>query len=108
MNVEGKDIALNEEGYLVSSDDWNKDVAQALAAKDYCVLTDEHWLIIHYLRDFYFEYDHSPAMRILIKSLKEVLGEDKANSQYLYDLFPYGPAKQATKYAGLPKPKHCI
>lgn len=108
MLVEGNVIELTEQGYLVDASQWSPAVANALAEKDACVLAEEHWLILHYLRDFYKEYEHSPAMRILIKSLKEVLGEEKSSSQYLYTLFPYGPAKQATKYAGLPKPKHCI
>lgn len=108
MQVDGNIIELTEEGYLVDASQWSPAVAHALAHNDACSLKDEHWLILHYLRDFYQDYAHSPAMRILIKSLKEVLGEEKANSQYLYTLFPYGPAKQATKYAGLPKPKHCI
>jgi tRNA 2-thiouridine synthesizing protein E len=45
---------------------------------------------------------------VLTKSMGKTLGADKGNSAYLYELFPYGPAKQACKIAGLPKPTGCI
>ena len=45
---------------------------------------------------------------MLTKAIGKKLGKDKGNSKYLYELFPYGPAKQACKYAGLPKPTGCV
>jgi tRNA 2-thiouridine synthesizing protein E len=59
-------------------------------------------------RNYYEEYQIAPAVRVLIKAIKKSLGPDKGNSKYLYELFPYGPAKQACKIAGLPKPTGCI
>jgi TusE/DsrC/DsvC family sulfur relay protein len=47
-------------------------------------------------------------MRLLTKVLAARLGKEKASSLYLYQLFPDGPAKQACRYAGLPKPISCI
>lgn len=106
--VEGITIATDEEGFLVNKDDWNESVCEFIAQQDRCELRPEHWQVIHFLREFHQDFDHSPAMRVLIKALKSVFDEDKANSAFLYELFPYGPAKQASKYAGLPKPAHCI
>ena len=60
------------------------------------------------MRAFYVEFNTSPAIRALIKALQREIGGDKINSRYLYRLFPDGPAKQATKIAGLPKPARCI
>jgi tRNA 2-thiouridine synthesizing protein E len=64
--------------------------------------------VINFVRSFYLTYNTSPAIRALTKAMKEEFGPEKANSRYLYRLFPDGPAKQATKYAGLPKPARCI
>ena len=65
------------------------------------MLTPAHWEVINFVRDFYLEYKTSPAIRVLVKSHWPALGPDKGNSKYLYTLFLIGPAKQATKIAGL-------
>ena len=67
-----------------------------------------HWEVINFLREYYEEYQIAPAVRVLTKQIGKKLGKDKGNSNYLYELFPYGPAKQACKYAGLPKPTGCV
>ena len=79
-----------------------------IAKQENITLTDEHWLIVHFVRDFYQEFNTSPAIRMLVKAVTKAFGEEKGNSRYLYRLFPDGPAKQATKIAGLPKPVKCI
>ena len=73
-----------------------------------CELTENHWEVINFLRSYYEEYQIAPAVRVLTKAIGKKLGKDKGNSKYLYELFPYGPAKQACKYAGLPKPTGCV
>jgi tRNA 2-thiouridine synthesizing protein E len=60
------------------------------------------------VRAFYLEYNTSPAVRMLVKAMAQKYGEEKGNSRYLFRLFPEGPAKQATKIAGLPKPAKCL
>ena len=106
--VKDKDVSVDEEGYLVNLADWNEDVANAMAADDSIVLTDNHWEVINFLREYYAEYQVAPAIRVLTKAIGKKLGPEKGNSKYLYELFPYGPAKQACRYAGLPKPTGCI
>ena len=64
--------------------------------------------IINFLREYYEEYQIAPAVRVLTKAVGKKLGKDKGNSKYLYELFPYGPGKQACKFAGLPKPTGCV
>ena len=108
IEVEGKTIETDEEGYLANLNDWTPEVAEALAAADGETLTDNHWEVINFLRDYYEEYQIAPAVRVLTKAIGKKLGKDKGNSKYLYELFPYGPAKQACKYAGLPKPTGCV
>jgi len=101
-------IALDKEGYLQHLSDWDETVAEALAQRDQIELTPAHWEIIHLLRDFHQRFEHSPPMRILVKSVKQTLGDDKGNSIYLMRLFPGSPAKLAARIAGLPRPTHCL
>jgi tRNA 2-thiouridine synthesizing protein E len=108
IEVSGKSYETDEEGYLVNRTDWNEDVAKAMAKADNCDLTQNHWEVINFLREYYEEYQIAPAVRVLTKAIGKKLGADKGNSKYLYELFPYGPAKQACKYAGLPKPTGCV
>ncbi len=108
LNVADKTILTDEDGYLVELADWTDDVAKAMARTDHCELTSAHWEVIHFLREYYNEYQIAPAVRVLTKAIGKKLGPDKGNSKYLYELFPYGPAKQACRYAGLPKPTGCV
>ncbi|WP_286272910.1 TusE/DsrC/DsvC family sulfur relay protein [Thalassotalea hakodatensis] len=110
MTIEfnGKAIDLDKQGYLLNVHDWNENIASQLAIKDGVTLSENHWEVIRFVREFYLTYNTSPAIRALTKAMKIEFGEEKANSRYLYRLFPDGPAKQATKYAGLPKPARCI
>ena len=64
--------------------------------------------MINFLREYYGEYQVAPAIRILVKAIGRTMGKDKGNTRYLYQLFPFGPAKQACRYAGLPRPTGCI
>ncbi len=108
IEVNGKTVELDEEGYLVNLSDWSKEAAQMLADQDNLKLTDSHWEVITFLRDYYDEYQIAPAVRVLTKAISKKLGPDKGSSKYLYELFPYGPAKQACRFAGLPKPTGCV
>ena len=108
LEVNGKVLDTDEDGYLANMEDWSREVALTMAAVDECELTDSHWEVINFLREYYEEYQIAPAVRVLTKSIGKKLGKDKGNSKYLYELFPYGPAKQACRYAGLPKPTGCV
>jgi TusE/DsrC/DsvC family sulfur relay protein len=108
VNIAGKDIEVDEEGYLTNLADWNRDVADYLAKEEKVDMTDAHWEVIDFLREYYEEYQIAPAIRVLTKAIGKKLGPDKGNNKYLYELFPYGPAKQACKIGGLPKPTGCI
>ena len=101
-------IATDKQGYLLDFTQWNEDVAVLLASTDKIELLEAHWEVIRFVREFYLTYNTSPAIRALTKAMKAEFGEEKASSRYLYRLFKEGPAKQATKYAGLPKPARCI
>ncbi|GAB4167501.1 MAG: TusE/DsrC/DsvC family sulfur relay protein [Rhodocyclaceae bacterium] len=108
IEVGGKSIETDEEGYLVSLSDWSEDVAKAIAKAENIEMNENHWEVVNFLRDYYNEFQIAPAVRVLTKAIGKKLGPEKGNSQYLYELFPYGPAKQACKIAGLPKPTGCV
>ena len=102
------DTAFDREGFLRSLEDWTPEVAEQIAAREQLVLSDAHWEVIRLLRDYYREFDSSPAMRPLVKYCALKLGADKGRSIYLLSLFPGSPAKLGSKLAGLPKPDNCL
>ncbi|MBF7731443.1 TusE/DsrC/DsvC family sulfur relay protein [Pseudomonas sp. N040] len=104
----GKTVALDKDGYLLDLQDWSPAVANALAARESMELSEAHWEILRLLRDFYAEFQLSPATRPLIKYAAAKLGADKGNSLRLNLLFKGTPAKLAAKLAGLPKPTNCL
>lgn len=106
--VEGQSIAVDKEGFLLKLSDWSAAAAQALANNEGIALSPEHWEVLHALRDFYTEFQLSPATRPLIKYCALKLGPEKGNSQHLNRLFNGRPAKLAAKLAGLPKPTNCL
>ncbi|MDH5391809.1 MAG: TusE/DsrC/DsvC family sulfur relay protein [Gammaproteobacteria bacterium] len=108
IEFEGKSYEVDEEGYLLDLNQWVPGLADIMAKDEDAVLTDAHWEVINFLREYYEEYQIAPAVRVLTKAIGKKLGKDKGNSKYLYELFPYGPGKQACKYAGLPKPTGCV
>ncbi|MEB7538864.1 TusE/DsrC/DsvC family sulfur relay protein [Pantoea anthophila] len=108
MNFNGNEIAVDAEGYLKNPSDWCAALAERIAAQEGLTLTDAHWEVVHFVRAFYLEFNTSPAVRMLVKAMAKKYGEEKGNSRYLFRLFPDGPAKQATKIAGLPKPAKCL
>ncbi|MEE9157093.1 MAG: TusE/DsrC/DsvC family sulfur relay protein [Gammaproteobacteria bacterium] len=108
VEAHGRIIETDPEGFLVDLDEWDEQVANAMAAMDDIQLHDAHWEIIRFMRDYYEEFKIIPIMRILAKAICSRLDEEKGSSRYLYSLFPEGPVRQASRYAGLPKPPSCI
>jgi tRNA 2-thiouridine synthesizing protein E len=95
-------IEVDEDGFIVDPNQWNEDVAKALATTEGIdELTDEHWSVMNYLRDYYQKFGVAPMIRKLCKETGFPLKK-------IYDLFPSGPAKGACKLAGLPKPTGCV
>ena len=104
----GASIEHDEEGFITDISLWSKELAGLIAADENIEMSDDHWEVVNFLRNYYEEYQIAPAVRVLTKAIKKSLGPEKGNSGYLYQLFPYGPAKQACKIAGLPKPTGCV
>jgi len=102
IDVKGKPIEVDEDGFLVDPDVWNQDIVEAFAKlEDVPELTEDHWKVINYLRDYYKQFGIAPMIRKLCKDTGFPLKQ-------IYDMFPTGPAKGACKLAGLPKPTGCV
>jgi TusE/DsrC/DsvC family sulfur relay protein len=99
--VQGETLECDDLGYLLEAD-YRDEVAQAIAAADGIDLSEAHWEVIRFLRSEFQEHGTSPNFRNMLKGFQEIRPE--ADSKYLYDLFPMGPAKQGAKIAGLPQP----
>ena len=104
----GTVVETDEEGYITDISLWTRELAEFIAKDENIDMSDDHWEVVNFLREYYDEYQIAPAVRVLTKAIGKRLGKDTGNSKYLYELFPYGPAKQACKYAGLPKPTGCV
>lgn len=108
LEFNGRTYETDKHQYLANFADWSEELALYFAELEGIEMSPAHWEVVLFVRDFYQEYDTSPAMRVLVKAVAKRLGEEKGSSRYLYSLFPKGPAKQATRIAGLPKPAKCI
>ena len=102
IDVQGKTIETDDKGNLANPQDWNRDVAEKLAAEEGIELTQEHWDVLEYLRDEYQNNNgNQPMERQINKDMSKRWGK-KIGSKDLYKLFPKAPSKQGNKIAGLP------
>ncbi len=109
FELNGKNYNTDEDGYLTDLDNWSEEVANFMANNEDVEMSEKHWDVVKFLREYYHEYQIAPAVKILIKEIASKNGlEKKEASKYLYELFPNGPAIQACKIAGLPKPTGCV
>lgn len=110
MTIEyaGRCLETDARGYLRRREDWEPGLAEELARRDGIALGAEHWEILTFLRAYYDQFRTAPPMRLLVREVGRRFGPEKGSSRYLYRLFPDGPAKQACRWAGLPKPVSCI
>ena len=77
VEVAGKSIEVDEEGYLTNLADWNKEVADYLAKEEKVEMSDSHWEVVNFLREYYEEYQIAPAVRVLTKAVAKKLGPGK-------------------------------
>ena len=101
-------LETSDDGFLRDAAQWDEQVAVELARREDIALSQAHWEILFFIRDYYFQFQHLPNARMFASAIRKKLGEDKAQSRYLQKLFPKGPLKYACKLAGLPKPPTCL
>ena len=106
VDIGDRQIATDQEGYIQDMDDWSEAFAVALAKKENLVLSDEHWEVIRYIRDYYQQHRVQAQVRDMIKHFRKTWGKERANTRYLHDIFPMGgPQKQGNRLAGIRKTK---
>jgi len=106
LQVNGKDLLCDGEGYLLDLDAWSEDYVAVAAQREDLELTDEHWQVIHFIRDFHEKHGVQAPVRDMIKHFRDAWGREKGNSRYLHRIFPKGgPQKQGNRLAGVRKPK---
>ncbi len=106
MLVAGKAVAIDPEGYLRNLADWSEDFARARAAAEGLTLTDEHWQVIQFLREYFDEHRVQAQVRAMIWHFAKIWGPERGNNHHLHALFPMGgPQKQGNRLAGLWKTK---
>ncbi len=102
ITLNGRELEVDEDGFIQQPELWDTELALALARSEgIAELTDAHWKVIHYIRNYFQEFEIAPAVRKLCQETDLSLKE-------LYDLFPSGPTKGACKVAGLPRPASCV
>lgn len=102
VQMDGLTVDVDEDGFIQEPDCWSEALAAAIAKQEEVPeLTEDHWKVINYLRDYYKQFGIAPMIRKLCKDTGFPLKE-------IYELFPSGPAKGACKIAGLPKPTGCV
>lgn len=104
LMIDGVEYPLTDEGRLESTENWNKDVAIALAEQEGITLTEPHWEVVCFLRNYYQQYRIVPASKLFKKAFANEFSAEKTDDAYLQNLFPGGISQQASRIAGLPTP----
>lgn len=100
--------ATHDDGFLIDGTLWNEQVAEQLAGLIPLTLTDAHWEIIRFIREYHHRFQHLPNNRLFVKAVERALGAEKGNSRHLNALFNGSPVRYACLIAGLPKPPGCL
>lgn len=102
LNINGLVVEIDDDGFLLNHACWNEEVAKVISAGEGIrVLTEEHWKVIYYLRNYYRRFHVAPM-------ISKLCNETGCRLNRIYELFPSGPAMGACKTAGLPKPAGCV
>lgn len=96
LNVKGKEIEVDDEGYLVNQDDWNEEVARAILKElDGPELDKETVEVLNFMRGYYQKFNAFPILNAVCKRLDQP--KECVQEKFLDPLL-------AWKAAGLPRP----
>ncbi|MCD6201761.1 MAG: TusE/DsrC/DsvC family sulfur relay protein [Bacteroidales bacterium] len=98
--IAGIEIQVNDEGYMMDASQWTPEVASELAKEEGIELTDKHYEVLNFIRDEYLKGNQLTIRKVGKSGIVDIKG--------LYELFPGGPLKKASKIAGISKPSSCV
>jgi tRNA 2-thiouridine synthesizing protein E len=102
VDVDGKKIEFDQDGFMAEPGLWDERVAAAIASEEGIEeISEQHWAVINFIRSYWKENDLAPAVRLLCQ-------ESGVKVREMYKLFRSGPARGACRIAGLPKPDGCV
>ena len=102
MQVDGQTIEFDQDGFMIDPGLWDEQVAAAIARDESIEeVSDKHWAIVNFIREYWQEHDLAPPVRLICKEVGVSVRE-------IYKLFTSGPARGACRVAGLPKPDGCV
>jgi tRNA 2-thiouridine synthesizing protein E len=106
LDVGGRKIETDSEGYLINRNEWSEAFARALAEREGIELTPQHWEVIRFLRDYYAVHGVQAQVRVMIRHFTQVWGREGSMNHRLHEMFPRGgPQKQGNRLAGLLRTK---
>jgi len=106
IEVEGIEIETDQEGYIQDLDAWSEAFAIASARQENIELTQEHWDVIYYIRNYHDEHSIQATVRDMLIHFKKAWGKERGNNRHLHDIFPNGgPQKQGNRFAGVRRTK---
>jgi len=108
LNVAGRSVETDPQGYLCNLAQWSEEFAEEIAERDGLKLFNDHWELIWYFRDYYDENQSAPTMHTMVKTLGRKNThhhEKKAYEKHVYSLFPKDPVHEICKLSGLPMPQ---
>ena len=98
--IAGQAVDVNDEGYLVNASQWNREIATEMAKEDGIELTEKHFEVLEFLRNANAKGETLTIRKVGKSGITDIKG--------LYELFPKGPLKLSSKFAGIPKPASCV
>jgi len=107
LEVNGRNVETDIQGFIQHTDEWSEDFAKELAEQDGIKLYNDHWELIYYFREYYEENMTNPTMHTLIQDLgakSKRFHDRKAYEKHIYALLPSDPVHEICKLAGLPLP----
>jgi len=93
----------DDEGYLIDPDEWTDAAAAATARTLGIELSDDHWFVIRFMRDWYAEHRVAADARHAMRHLEQRYPGN--GRKRLFELFPYGYVAQACRIAGMKRPR---